>query len=193
VIASASAYARLVLLVVLAVVLQVSGLVDLRVLGASADVVPLVVAAVGFLAGSVPGAVTGFLAGLLLDLDIGRQLGASSLVLTGVGYAVGRYREVRDPGHGLIGLPIGAAATLAYLAGAAVISLMLEVTAPLSLALVRDALVTAVLNAVIAVPVFALVRRLLRSALVADPFERRRRSVEPTPAGPIGLRGLEAP
>jgi rod shape-determining protein MreD len=188
---SAGAYARLVLLIVLAVVLQVSAVVDLRVLGASADLIPLLVAAVGFLGGSVPGAVTGFLVGFLLDLVIGPQLGASSLVLVGVGYAVGRYREVRDPAHGLIPVPVGAAATAGYLAGIAVVSLMLDVTAPLGLLLVREALVTVVLGAALALPVFALVRRVLRSALTDDPFVRRRRPAEPAQTGPIGLRGLE--
>jgi rod shape-determining protein MreD len=187
------AYARLLLLVVLAVVLQSSAVARVQVLGASPDLVPLVVAAVGFLAGPVAGAVTGFLSGLLLDLDIGRQLGAASLVLVGVGYAVGRFRELRDPGHGLIPVPIGAAATVGYLLGSAVVALMLEVTAPLSVTLLRDALVTVLLGAVLAVPVFWLVRRVLRSTLVADPFERRRRPAEPAPTGPIGLRGLEAP
>jgi hypothetical protein len=129
----------------------------------------------------------------LLDLDIGRQLGAGSLVLVGVGYAVGRFRELRDPGHGLIPVPIGAAATFGYLLGSAMVALMLEVTAPLSLVLVRDALVTVVLGALLSVPVFWVVRRVLRSALVADPFERRRRPADPAPTGPLGLRGLEAP
>jgi rod shape-determining protein MreD len=193
VITSPSAVARVLLLVLVTVVLQVSAVVHVRALGAAPDLIPLVVAAVGFLAGPVSGALTGFLTGFLLDLDIGRQLGAASLVLVGVGYAVGRFREVRDPGHGLIPVPIGAAATLGYLLGSAVISLMLEVTAPLSLVLLRDALVTVVLNSCLALPVFWLVRRLLRSALLADPFERRRRPAEPTPTGPIGLRGLEAP
>ena len=190
---SPGAIARLLLLVLLSVVLQVSAVVDARVFGAAPDLVPLVVAAVGFLGGPVPGAITGFLAGLLLDLDIGRQLGAASLVLTGVGYAVGRFREVRDPGHGLIPVPIGALATAGALAGFAVVSLMLDAAAPLSFLLVRDALVTVMLNALLALPVFWLVRRILRSALLADPFERRRRPAEPSPTGPIGLRGLEAP
>ena len=188
---SASGYVRLVLLVVLAVVLQLSGVVDLRPLGASPDLVPLVVAAVAFLAGSVPGAVTGFLCGLLLDLIIGPHLGGSSLVLVGVGYAVGRYREVHDPGHGLIPVPIGAAATLGYLVGAGVISVMLDVRAPLGVSLLRDTLVTVGLNALLALPVFALVRRVLRSALASDPFERRRRRPGEAATGPIGLRGLE--
>lgn len=185
------AVARVVLLALVVVVLQVSGVVELRVLGGNADLVPLLVAAVAFLAGSVPGALCGFLCGLLLDLAIGPQLGSSSLVLTGVGYAVGRFRELRDPSHGLLPVPIGAAATVLWALGTAAVALMLEVQADVSLLVVRTALLTVLLNAAIALPVFALVRRVLRPTLLADPFERRRRPSEAKATGPLGLRGLE--
>ena len=99
------------LLVLLGVVIQISGLSQIRVLGAAPDVTPLIVAAVALFAGSVPGAVTGFCVGLLLDLALGQNVGSSSLVLTAVGYGVGRYGELRDPAHGLIAIPVGAAAT----------------------------------------------------------------------------------
>jgi hypothetical protein len=51
--------------------------------------------------------------------------------------------------------------------------------------------VTVLLNTLLAYPVFAGIRRLLRPALVLDPRERRRRHQPPREAGPIGLRGLE--
>ena len=47
------------------------------------------------------------------------------------------------------------------------------------------------LNALLAMPVFVLVRRLLRPVLAVDPLELRRRRRAPLAAGPIGLRGLE--
>ena len=50
----------------------------------------------------------GFAAGFLLDLMSGATMGVSSLVLTAVGYAVGRFREVRDPSHGLLPMAVGA-------------------------------------------------------------------------------------
>ena len=43
-------------------------------------------------------------------------MGASSLVLTAVGYGVGRFREVRDPSHGLMPIAVGALATGAWVA-----------------------------------------------------------------------------
>jgi rod shape-determining protein MreD len=191
VIPGAANYARLALLVIVCVILQVSGFARLAPLEGSGDLVPLLVGAVAFLCGSVPGAVTGFAAGLLLDLLIGPQLGASSLVLVGVGYGTGRFRELRDPGHGLMPVAIGVAATAGYLLGTAVVSLMLAVEAPISALVLRDAIVTVALNGLLALPLFALVRRVLRPAIAADPFARRRRSAEPLPTGPIGLRGLD--
>ena len=68
----------------------------------------LTVAAVAYYAGSVSGCATGFAAGFLLDLASGATMGASSLVLTAVGYGVGRFRELRDPSHGLMPAPVGA-------------------------------------------------------------------------------------
>ena len=184
----AGALWRLGLMLAAAVVLQISGLAQIHLLGGTADVVPLVVAAVALFAGSVPGAGTGFCAGLLLDLALGHSLGASSLVLTAVGYAVGRYTEARDPGHGLVAIPVGAAATAGYAVGTAIVNFMLEIGASVSALVLREMLVTVFLNALLALPVFALVRRVLRPVLAVDP-RRRRRSAQPT--GPIGLRGLE--
>jgi rod shape-determining protein MreD len=186
------AIARLAAIVFLAVVVQISGFGDIRVLGGNADLVPLAVAAVAFFTGSVSGASTGFAAGLLLDLALGQNLGASSLVLTAVGYSVGRYREVRDPAHGLAPVAVAALATLEWVVGFAAVSFMLEIEASVDVVIFREMVVTVLLNSLLALPFFALLRRVLRPVLVVDPLERRRRRhAEPAPAGPIGLRGLE--
>jgi rod shape-determining protein MreD len=184
-----SSVIRLGLMILAAVVFQVSCLVQIQVLGGTADMVPLLVAAVGLYAGAVSGAATGFFAGLLLDLALGTNLGASSLVLTAVGYGVGRYREQRDPAHGLTPIPVAAAATGGYVLAYSAVSFMLSIDAPVSLLVLREMLMTVVLNALIAMPFFVVTRRLLRPALLIDPSPRRRR--ESTIAqGPIGLRGL---
>jgi rod shape-determining protein MreD len=190
VIPGVGAVLRLGLLVLAAVVLQISGFAEIEVLGGTFDLMPLVVAAVALYGGAVPGAVCGFAAGLLLDLEVGQDLGASSLVLTGVGYWVGRFREVRDPGHALTPIPVAAVATLGYGAGIAVVSFMLSIDSEVSELIFRTMLVNALLNALIALPVFALVRRFLRPVLAVDPFEPRRRRA-PTTTRPIGLRGIE--
>jgi rod shape-determining protein MreD len=188
---TAGSFLRVVGVLLVVVVLQVSGLSQLSVLGASPNLVPLAVAGMAFLAGSVTGALTGFTVGLVLDLAVGQTVGATSLVLTAVGYGSGRYREVRDPAHGLSPIVFGAGATAAYLLAFAAVSFMLGVEASINaLALLREMAVTVALNVVLALPVFWVLRRALRGALVSDPLARRRRDPE-RDAGPIGLRGLE--
>lgn len=188
---SPGAFLRVGAILLVAFVLQVSGLTQITVLGGNADLMPLVVGAVAFFAGSVPGAVTGFAAGLLLDLALGQTVGASSLVLTAVGYGAGRVRELRDPAHGLAPIPFAAATTAAYGVGIAAVSFMLGVEASVSVLVLRELAVTVVLNTILALPVFWALRRVLRSSLLADPLERGRRRERLGATGPIGLRGLE--
>jgi rod shape-determining protein MreD len=184
-------FIRAGILLFLSVVLQISAIEQIGLFGSSADLVPLVVAAVALYGGSITGAAFGFCAGLFLDLLTGQAMGVSSLVLTAVGYGVGRFREVRDPAHGLIAIPVGVAATLGFEATFAAVSFMLDIGAKISPLIFRDMLVTTLVNGVLAMPVFALCRRLLRPSLAVDPFESRRRRRPPTETGPIGLRGLE--
>lgn len=178
-------------LLLLAVVLQLSGFSQMSILGGHLDVVVLVVAAAAYYGGSVAGCAIGFAAGFLLDLASGGTMGVTSLVLTAVGYGVGRFREVRDPSHGLLPLAVGAAATGGFVVAFAAVSFMLDVGASVSALVIRDAIVTTILNTLLAVPVFAGTRRLLRPALKVDPLELRRRRRPPRETGPIGLRGLE--
>jgi rod shape-determining protein MreD len=160
------------------------------VLGASPDLTPLIVAAVALRAGSMAGCITGFSVGLLIDLALGQNVGASSLVLSALGYGVGRYGEVRDPAHGLIAIPVAAAATAGYLVAFAAVSFMLELDASVSVLIIRDSIVTTLLNVIVAVPFFGLVRRVLQPVLLTQPGARRRRA-ETRETGPLGLRGLE--
>jgi rod shape-determining protein MreD len=188
---SPGAFVRVGVLVLLAVVLQLSTLSQIGILGGHLDLVVLVVAAVAYYAGSISGSATGFAAGFLLDLLSGATMGASSLVLTAVGYGVGRFREGRDPSHGLLPVAVGAAATAGWVTAFAAVSLMLDIGARVSPLVVRDMIVTVLLGALLALPVFTGCRKLLRPALARDPLEVRRRRRPPREAGPIGLRGLE--
>jgi rod shape-determining protein MreD len=186
-----SAFVRCGVLALVAVILQISGLGSGRIFGAHVDLVPLVVAAIAIYAGAIPGAAMGFATGFLLDLLVGQTMGASSLVLTAVGYGAGRYREVRDPAHGLMPIPVGAVATFAWVLAYAAVSFMLDVGATVSWLVVREMIATTVLGAILALPVFAVCRRVLRPVLLVDPLDLRRRRRAPLEAGPIGLRGLE--
>jgi rod shape-determining protein MreD len=185
------AFVRVGLLLLLAVILQLSWLSQLGILGGHVDLVVLAVAAVAYYSGSVPGTATGFAAGFLLDLLSGATMGASSLVLTAVGYGVGRFREMRDPSHGLLPIAVGALATAAWVVAFAAVSFMLDVGATVSPLVIRDMVVTILLGTAVAFPVFAVVRQLLRPVLVVDPLEARRKRQAPRETGPLGLRGLE--
>ena len=185
------AFVRTGLLVLLAVVVQISGLRGVQILGGTPDLIPLVVAAVAFYAGGTAGAITGFCTGLLVDLAIGQNVGASSLVLTAVGYGVGRFSDQRDISHGLLPIPVAAAATAGYLAAFAVVSFMLETAPQVSALILRDLVIVTLLNVAIALPFFGLIRRVLRPVVANELLDRRRRRREVQPSGPIGLRGLE--
>ena len=184
-------FLRVGLLLVVAAVLQLSTFAQMPILGGHFDVIVLVVAAVAYYAGSVTGCASGFAMGLLVDLAAGQTMGASSLVLTAVGYGVGRYRELRDPSHSLLPIAVGAAATAGWVVAFAAVSFMLDIGATISPLVIRDMVVTSVLGGLLALPVFVGARKLLRPSLAVDPFETRRRRRPPRETGPLGLRGLE--
>jgi rod shape-determining protein MreD len=167
---------RLAVLCVLVVVLQVAAVSQVVIFGASADLTPLVVAAVGLLCGSVPGAVFGFCVGFLFDAALVQTMGLSSFTCIVVGYGAGRLRELRDPQSVVVPMIVGAVATAITTFGYGLLNFMLGIDAPVSFLLLRVILATIILNAIIALPVFALVRRWLSPALPDDPRRRRRRA-----------------
>jgi len=167
---------RLAGLLVVGVILQTAVVSQVTVLGAPVDLFPLVVATAGLLLGSIGGAAFGFAAGLFIDVALLQAVGVTSLVYTVVGYGAGRLLELRDPSHGLAPMAVGAAATLAATVGFAILTFMLGVDAPVSLLLLRQILVTVVVNTLLALPVYALVRRILDAHLPEDPRRRRRRA-----------------
>jgi rod shape-determining protein MreD len=167
---------RLVALGFVAVVVQQVAISQISIFGVSADITPLVVMSVGLLAGSMAGAVMGFGIGLLIDLVLVQTLGVTSLLYIAIGYWSGRLRELRDPAHGLIPLVLGAAATAFAGIGMALIQFLLGVDAPVSLLLLQQIFVTVLVNTLIALPVYALVRRVIQPVLPDDPRRRRRRA-----------------
>ena len=166
---------RLLALGLLAVVIQVAAVSQISIFGVSADLSPLVVMSVGLLAGSITGALMGFGMGLLVDLMLVQTLGVTSLLYIAIGFWSGRVRELRDPAHELIPLGLGAAATAVAGIGMAVIQFLLGVDAPVSFLLVQQIFLQTLVNSLIALPVYALVRRVLTPALPDDPRRRRRR------------------
>jgi rod shape-determining protein MreD len=167
---------RLAVLAFATVVIQQAAISQISIFGVSADVGPLVVMSVGLLAGSMAGAITGFGIGLLVDIVLVQTLGVTSLLYIAIGYWSGRLRELRDPAHGLVPLAMGAAATAFAGLGMALIQFLLGVNAPVSLLLFQQIFITVLVNSLIALPVFTIVRRLIRPTLPDDPRRRRRRA-----------------
>ena len=86
-------FLRLALIVVLAVLLQLSFFSRVAFVDTSPDILPAVAICFGLLGGSMSGAVAGFSLGFLSDCLLVEALGASSLVLLGTGYLAGLFRE----------------------------------------------------------------------------------------------------
>jgi rod shape-determining protein MreD len=168
--------ARLAALGVACVLLQVAAVSQITVFGVNADLSPLVVAFAGLLTGSIWGALFGFGVGLLLDLTLVQTLGVSALIYTLVGYGFGRLRELRAPQATFTAVGVGAAATAAATIGYSLIEFLLGVDSPVSLLLGRQIVATIVINTLISMPVWSVVRRWLSPSLPEDPRRRRRRT-----------------
>ncbi len=166
---------RVAVLSVVVVFIQISVVSEVPVFGVSIDLTPLLVAFTGLLCGSMMGAVAGFCVGLLIDLALMQTLGVTSLTFTIIGYWGGRLRELRDPQAALTPLFVGAAAASAAMVGYSVMEFLLGVDAPVSFELLREIVVGVLVDTVVALPLWALVRRCLVGALPDDPRRRRRR------------------
>lgn len=147
-------------LVVVAVLLQLTIFAPVDIAGGGPDLVLLVVAIVALLAGSVVGALSGFWAGFLYDSASLGTLGVSSLLLTLVGYWVGRYGETsaQDRAHA----PLLAVGSVTVLTALGTLVLHYTLGEPTSARwLLFDRLpAELVLNVLLALPVWALGRRL---------------------------------
>jgi rod shape-determining protein MreD len=176
--------ARLVALGAFAAVAQVVCFSKMDVFGASPDVALLVIISLGFLGGSLTGAVAGFSIGLLIDCLLLETLGGFALAMLIVGYVAGRYREtVGLPTRGAVAL-VGGALTLLGAVVIAAIQIGTGIDATVSFLVVRDALIKTLVGALLAIPVFWIVRLVVRSALVDErAAARRRRPAAPTTVG----------
>ena len=166
---------RLAAIVLIAVLVQVSFLSYLSILGAAPDILPVVIAVLGLLGGAVTGAVAGFAMGLLVDSILLQTLGVSSLVLLSVGYLAGRYREQFEIGSVTTPALLAGGLTLIATAGFVALQLTLGIEAAVSLLVVREVVVKAMLGFLLAFPLYPLIRFALRSALVLEEPPTRRR------------------
>lgn len=175
-------FARLAVIAVLAILLQLSFFSRVIVLDTTADILPALVVALGLLGGSMTGAVAGFWIGLLVDCLLAGALGSSSLVLLAIGYLAGLFRERFEIHSALVPPLLCMGLTLAAEVGFAVVHLMLGVDGAVSALVVRDAILKSVYAFVLGWPIYLGVRRVLRPALVEEPRAPRPRR-QPTPLG----------
>ncbi len=180
--------ARLAAIVLVATIVQVSFLSHLSILGATPDALPVVITILGLLGGAVTGAVAGFATGLLVDSLLLQTLGVSSLVLLSVGYLAGRYREQFEIGSATAPALLAGGLTLVGTAGFIALQLMLGVEATVSLLVVREVLVKALLAFLLTFPLYPLIRLALRPALVLEEPPTRRRVFRNRRVGVRGRR-----
>ena len=153
--------AKAAVVVFAAAILQASIFSSISILHGTPNVLLVVLIAVALLRGSVAGAVAGFWAGLLMDTADLATLGFTSLLLTLVGYWVGRYGETtgRDRSHA----PYLAVAVVTFLYAFAALFLhfVLGDPAPARVVLLDTLFQTVALNLIVTWPVHPLLRRLL--------------------------------
>jgi rod shape-determining protein MreD len=150
-----------------AVLVQVSVLSAYTPFGGSADVVLVTLLSIALLRGAVFGAAAGFGAGLLLDVANAGTLGFTSLLLTLAGFWIGRYGETTAGDRFHAPFTSVGVVTALYALGALALRFVLGDSAPAGLVL--DGLPSGVLlNLLLTLPVYALVRRLFPPSELAD-------------------------
>lgn len=168
--------AAVAVLVFLAAVVQVTVVASSEVAGGTADILLVTLVAVALLRGAIAGAAAGFLGGLVADFAAFETLGVTSLLLTVAGYWIGRYGETTGRDAGRLGAhaPLLAVAvvTVLYAVGSVVLHFVLGVDVAARHALLTVLPPALVLNVLLAIPVYALCRRLL------PPLERAERGRE---------------
>jgi rod shape-determining protein MreD len=166
---------RIALIGLLGVLLQLSFFSQVQLFHVSPDILPALVVCLALLGGSLTGAVAGFSIGFFVDCLLVEAVGVSSLVLLGVGYVAGLYRERFEIHNSLVPALLCMGLTLAAELGFGAIQLLLGIDAPVSLLVVRDVLLKSVYAFFLGWPIYLLVRRSLRPALVEEPKVQRRR------------------
>ena len=156
--------AALVLFV--AAVFQLSVLTEYRQFR-TASIVLVALLSIALLRGSIFGAVAGFGTGLLIDVATLGTLGITALLLTVAGFWIGRYGETtaRDRFHAPF-LSVGVV-TVLYAFGQLALQFVLGQPAPAGLVL-HGLPLGLVLNLLLTLPVYALIRRLFPPLELGD-------------------------
>jgi rod shape-determining protein MreD len=152
------------LLVCIAALVQVSVIQRIDIAGASPDLLVLVVVSVALLTGSIWGSVNGFVAGVAVGCFAALPLGPYALLGTIVGYASGRVGEsIVTDDHPAPPLIAGMVATAIIQLGRPLVEYVVNSNAAGMSGMWREALVVTALSAILALPVYLGVRRVLAS------------------------------
>ena len=176
---------RIALLVLLFVLLQSAFFSLIEVVQVSFWILPACAVIFGLLGGSMVGATVGFAMGFLSDSLADGPLGTACLVFMGVGYAAGLYRERGAHPDRLETAGICGAATIVSNFALGLFAVLLGFDASLSGSLLIDVLIQGVYGFLLAFPILALVRRVLRPALIDERSRGRRISRPVTDADRI--------
>ena len=161
------------LMVIVAVVLEVSVMPYINVVDGIPDLIAPTVVVIAMLRGSLVGAVAGFGAGLLVELTspVG-TLGVLALLYLAVGAWCGRYCEREESASLLAPLLLSVVATFAVQLGYAVFQLLLGNSMPASEFVAQLLLPTVALTALLSPPILLVGRRLLGAPRVVEPWAR---------------------
>jgi rod shape-determining protein MreD len=166
--------ARIVAIVIVAVLLQLSFFSRVTLFHVSPDILPALVVCFGLLGGTMTGVVTGFSIGFLVDCLLVEALGATSLVLLTTGYLAGMFRERFEIQSPLVPPLLCMGLTLLAELGFGAVQLMLGIDAPVSGMIVGDVLLKSIYAFFLGWPIYLGVRRALRPALVEESALSRR-------------------
>lgn len=165
---------RIILLILLMSVLQIAFFSQVELFGSSMWILPACVAIFGLLGGSLIGATVGFAFGFFGDALTDGPLGSTCLIFMAIGYLAGTYRERGDFVDRPTVIMSSAIATLGANLMLGFYMVVVGIDAALSTSLVPDLILQTFYGALLAVPLYALIHRVLKPALVREPAARRR-------------------
>jgi rod shape-determining protein MreD len=148
--------------IALAVLFAASLSADVTLFGGAPDLVCVVIVSIALLRGPELGALAGFGAGLALDALTWQPLGLSALVYCLVGYSAGSMGERLADHAPLSPLVVVAIESLLARAGLAVLGFLLGSELSVQVGFSLGALPSAALDVLLAIPLYALLRRGLR-------------------------------
>ncbi len=149
-------------LVTAVALLQVTVVVDVRVVGGTPSLLVVAVVAVALFSGPVPGALAGFYGGFLADVLGAGMVGTSSLILVLVGYASGAWGESLHERAALRPLLLVAVMSVLADLGSLTVAILVGTGPAIGTTLFAGAVPAAMVNLLLAIAVLPAVRRLLR-------------------------------